>query len=135
MKEEEIRYFRKSNVFTEVQLVEELIKAEGVPTSNPKALATIMYLTASWGNGDAFAGLQLGRILEKETAQKSLIPFVKRTTGSAVRFVSKANLLLALEELAKKHKVFEALQEISLHGSMKKLHDLENNLELYSGEG
>lgn len=112
-----------------IALVEKLIVQEKVPTKNPRALATIMYLTASYGCGDAYAGLQLSKLLEKSNAQKSLKVLAKRILEVDTHKVTKFTLLTVLEELAKKHEVFKALEHLAMHGGKsKKLEELARSL-------
>lgn len=97
----------------EIELVFKLIERENVPTKAPKALATIMVLTAEYGAGDALAGVLLQDLVEEN--RQGLAAFVKTILGRELEpdYVSLAE---CLEVLGGKHKVFKALNEISTSG-------------------
>jgi hypothetical protein len=97
----------------EIELVSKLIERENVPTKAPKALATIMVLTAEYGAGDALAGVLLQDLIEE--GKHGLAAFIKTILGREAEphYVSLAE---CLEVLSKKHKVFKALEEMSASG-------------------
>ena len=107
-----------------IKLIEKLIKKEKVPTKNPRALATIMFLTAEWGCGDALAGLILKRLVESN--REVLKQFAEKILDKKLGYFSYSTMLTVLDTLAKKYKVFDALRKFGLTGNWKYIEKLNS---------
>lgn len=107
-----------------ISLIEKMIEVEKIPTGNPKALATITFLTAEWGAGDALAGWILEGIIREN--REAVEKFTEKILGTAKP--SLAGLLLCLKELSKRHKTFAALDRFGATGNPKYLYEVAREL-------
>ena len=125
------------NVYREIiELVEEMIKAEGVPSPHPRALATLMVLTAEYGAGDAYAGMMLTRIVLRNA--ETIAMFIEDATGVKPNKMLpslKTGLLSALETLSKRYETFKALQEMARTGKTKPLYETAMKLGIRINRG
>jgi len=98
----------------DIEFVKQKLIEEGVPTPNPEALAYLMVLTAYYGAGDALAGWILQGICDRNP--EPLKNFVEKVTGKKPKFISWVHLDECLRTLAKKYKIFNALEIVARTG-------------------
>jgi len=99
----------------EIELVTRIIEYEKVPTKNPKAIAKVAVLVASYGAGDMLAGLSIERAFSNSEVKNEWKNWFKRQEIDIERF-SCTSLQIAFEKLGKKYPIFKALSKMSVSG-------------------